>query len=141
MYRTTDGHSGCGTDSKDSQRHIHIQKRPYGQIQCSHHGVGPLSLSPPYTRRSKHSNMKTGRHQHGIKAMLHLTFPPNPNPNVDIPQGRTKLGGLTEGINLTQSKSKVKFHTYIAPLEVRGQLICGTLYITSPAGLLHPTLV
>ena len=34
-----------------------------------------------------------------------------------------------------------KFHTYIAPLEVRGRLICRTLYITSPAGLLHPTLV
>ena len=37
--------------------------------------------------------------------------------------------------------SKVKFHTYIALLEVRGRLICGTLYITSPAGPLHPTLV
>ena len=36
---------------------------------------------------------------------------------------------------------KVKLHTYIGPLEVCGHLICGMLYITSPAGLLHPTLV
>ena len=40
-----------------------------------------------------------------------------------------------------KGKVKVKFHTYIAPLEVRGRLICATLYITSPAGPLHPTLV
>ena len=34
-----------------------------------------------------------------------------------------------------------KLHTYIALLEVCGHLIRGTLYITSPAGLRHPTLV
>ena len=44
-------------------------------------------------------------------------------------------------LNVNLYVKKVKFHTYIAPLEVRGRLICGTLYITSPAGLLHPTLV
>ena len=58
--------------------------------------------SPPYARRSKHSKMKIGRHQHGIKAMLCLTFLPNPNPNVDIPRGRPGLDGLTGGIDLTQ---------------------------------------
>ena len=36
---------------------------------------------------------------------------------------------------------KVKLHTYIAPLEVHGRLICGTLYSTSQAGLLHPTIM
>ena len=38
-------------------------------------------------------------------------------------------------------KVKIKMHTYIAPLEVCGHLICTMLYITSPAELLHPTLV
>ena len=46
--------------------------------------------------------MKKGRHQCGIKAMLCLTFLPNPNPNVDTPQGRPELDGLTRGIDLTQ---------------------------------------
>ena len=36
---------------------------------------------------------------------------------------------------------KGKDASYIAPLEVCGHLICGTLYITSLAGQLHPTLV
>ena len=57
---------------------------------------------PPYTRRSKHSKTKIGRHQHGIKAMLHLTFLPNSNPNVDIPWERPGLDGLIRGIDLTQ---------------------------------------
>ena len=39
------------------------------------------------------------------------------------------------------SRKRVKLHTYIALLEVHGCLICRMLYITSPAGLLHPTLV
>ena len=38
-------------------------------------------------------------------------------------------------------KVKVKLHTYTAPLEVYGHLICRMLYITSLAGLLHQTLV
>ena len=46
--------------------------------------------------------MKTGRHQHGIKSMPCLTFLPQPNPNVDVPQGKPEPGGLTGGTILTQ---------------------------------------
>ena len=99
MYRTPNGEGGCGTDNKESKRHICIQKRPYGQI----HGVLTMELDRnPYARRSKHSKMKIGRHQHGIKGMLHLTFLPNPNPNIDMSWARPGLDGLTRGIDLTQ---------------------------------------
>ena len=51
---------------------------------------------------SKHSKTKIGRCQHGIKAMLHPTFLPQPNPNAGIPWGRPELDGLTRGITLTR---------------------------------------
>ena len=46
-------------------------------------------------------------------------------------------------MNASAPTKKVKMHTYIAPLETQFHLflISGTLHITSPAGLLHPTLV
>ena len=42
---------------------------------------------------------------------------------------------------MKEIKKVKKLHTYIALPEVHGRLICGLLYITSPAGLLHQTLV
>ena len=50
--------------------------------------------------------MKTGRHQHGIKAMLCLTSLLNHNPNVDVPWGRPGLDGLTGGIDLILIKTE-----------------------------------
>ena len=41
----------------------------------------------------------------------------------------------------TQCREMLKMHTYIAALEVCGHFICRMLFITSLAGLLHPTLV
>ena len=65
-----------------------------------------IILFPLYARRSKHSRMTTGRCQHGTKAILHLTFPPKPKPNIDIPQGRPGLDGLTRGIDLNPIKTE-----------------------------------
>ena len=72
-------------------------------------------------------------HREWYKSTLHLI-------TQVIRAKREKWGWTEEGLK-DFVKVKLKLHTYIAPLEVHGHLICGMLYITSLAGLLHPTLV
>ena len=102
-------HMGLLMDTVDVELTIRMVKGiyTYGKDHTAKSSVfSPWSKtvipSPPYARRSKHSKMEIGRCLHGIKAMLHPTFLPNPNPNVDIPQGIPGLGSLTGGIDLTQ---------------------------------------
>ena len=73
----------------------HIGKTIWLNPWCFHHGVGLLSYSLHYKGSYRLIRMKTNKLQHGIKDMLHPTFLPSPNPNIDVPEGRPGLDGLT----------------------------------------------
>ena len=62
-------------------------------------------------------------------------------PNVKYLWHRLTLISIWKRKMPSQQAIEVKMHTYIVPLEVHGHLICRMLYITSSAGILHPTLV
>ena len=101
-------HTGLPTDTVDMELTIQMVKGIYTYRKG--HMAESMVFSPqsrtviPFPslcKKSKHSKMKTGRHQHGIRAMLCLTFPPNPSQNADIPWVRPGLDGLMGGIGLT----------------------------------------